>query len=198
MARTQVKGQQVEDGSIEKVDLCIDKPGASVITRVLPGNGIALSSTGIDEGTGDVTINVVPNSTSTVQQYVHTQDTLSDTWVITHNLGTYPEVMLIDIDGHRTYGELHYISGLVIEVRFTTAQIGLAALTAVIGTQEGHTQTTNSDTWTIEHNLGRYPDIIIFDSSMDNIRVYGDIKYPTINSVIITFTLPMTGEAHFI
>lgn len=44
------------DGTIKRVDLDATTAGEAVIRRVLPGAGITLSSTGPDEGTGDVTI----------------------------------------------------------------------------------------------------------------------------------------------
>ncbi len=58
MARTQFKGSQVGDGTVERNDLNASTPGQAVIRRLLAGTGVTLDSTGPDSGTGDVTINV--------------------------------------------------------------------------------------------------------------------------------------------
>ena len=59
MARTQLTGQQVGDGTVQRVDLDSTTAGNAVIKKVIAGTGITLSSTGVDAGTGDVTINAV-------------------------------------------------------------------------------------------------------------------------------------------
>lgn len=65
MARTQVVGSQVADGSIQRTDLDSVTAGQAVIKRVLPGTNIAFNSTGVDAGTGDVTINALLNQVFT-------------------------------------------------------------------------------------------------------------------------------------
>jgi hypothetical protein len=61
MARTQVNAAQILNGTIQKEDLNTNTPGKAVITNLIAGNGISLSSSGVDQGTGSVTINVVRN-----------------------------------------------------------------------------------------------------------------------------------------
>jgi hypothetical protein len=56
MATTNVRGGQVKDGSIQRADLDVSTVGSAVIAKLIQGAGIALSSTGGDAGTGDVTI----------------------------------------------------------------------------------------------------------------------------------------------
>ncbi|GAB3517712.1 beta strand repeat-containing protein [Emticicia fontis] len=57
MARTNVKGTQVLDGSVGRVDLNTTTSGNAVITRLIAGNGFAITNdTGADSGTGDVTV----------------------------------------------------------------------------------------------------------------------------------------------
>ena len=57
MARTQVDGDQVLDGSIQKKDLDITTSGQSVITQVEVAGGLEIvSHTGVDSGTGVVTL----------------------------------------------------------------------------------------------------------------------------------------------
>lgn len=56
MGATSIKGTRVKDGSIQRVDLNTSTSGQAVITKVIAGPGVALSSTGVDPGTGDVTL----------------------------------------------------------------------------------------------------------------------------------------------
>ena len=56
MARTQITGQQVGDGTVQRADLDVSTAGSAVIRKVLAGTGVSLVSTGPDSGTGDVTI----------------------------------------------------------------------------------------------------------------------------------------------
>lgn len=56
MAITRVTDEQIKDEGVTRADLNVSTPGQAVITKVVAGQGISLSSTGIDAGTGDVTI----------------------------------------------------------------------------------------------------------------------------------------------
>lgn len=58
MGRTFLTGGQVKDGSVQKVDLDTTTTGQAVITKVIAGTNINISSTGVDAGTGDVTVNL--------------------------------------------------------------------------------------------------------------------------------------------
>jgi hypothetical protein len=58
MSATQLRGAQVLDGSIQRLDLDTSTVGKAVIAKAIQGTGIAITSTGGDAGTGDVTINV--------------------------------------------------------------------------------------------------------------------------------------------
>jgi len=55
-------------------------------------------------------------------------------------------------------------------------------------------QNTASNVWTIEHNLGKFPSVVAFDSS-DN-SIIGEVDYQNNNSLTITFTAPLTGTAY--
>jgi hypothetical protein len=61
MAKTQVRGPQILDGSVQRADLddgiASGITGVAVVRKIVQGTGITLSSTGFDSGTGDVTIN---------------------------------------------------------------------------------------------------------------------------------------------
>jgi hypothetical protein len=68
MARTEVRSGQIKDGDVRREDLDTTTSGQAVITKLIAGSGITIdSSTGIDSGTGDVTISsslpVISNNT---------------------------------------------------------------------------------------------------------------------------------------
>lgn len=58
MAITQIPGKQIGAQQVKRADLNTTTPGKAVITRLIAGNGITLTATGADSGTGDVTISV--------------------------------------------------------------------------------------------------------------------------------------------
>jgi hypothetical protein len=67
MPRSGIRGSQIIDGTVQSIDienesiwkedLNTTSTGKAVITRVLPGDDISIDYTGVDEGTGEVTIN---------------------------------------------------------------------------------------------------------------------------------------------
>ena len=63
MALTQVRGGQVQDGSIQRVDLDVSTVGQAVIRKLIAGGGLSLSYDGADAGTGDVTVSA-PNASN--------------------------------------------------------------------------------------------------------------------------------------
>lgn len=56
------------------------------------------------------------------------------------------------------------------------------------------TQGVPSSTWTIEHNLGKYPSVLVEDSANDEVE--GDIKYTDANNLVITFSAAFSGIAY--
>jgi hypothetical protein len=60
MARTQLTGQQVSDGSVQRSDLDSTTAGQAVIKKIIAGAGISITFTGTDSGTGDVTVTATP------------------------------------------------------------------------------------------------------------------------------------------
>lgn len=57
-----------------------------------------------------------------------------------------------------------------------------------------HTQGTASNTWTINHNLGKYPSVMVSDSA--GTIVIGEVKYVTINQIIVYFSGTFSGKAY--
>lgn len=58
-----------------------------------------------------------------------------------------------------------------------------------------HVQTGAASVWTVAHNLGKYPSVMVSDSG-GNV-VIGDLDYTDSNNVIITFTATFSGYAYF-
>lgn len=56
MSKTQITGSQIFDGGIGREDLNTATSGKALITKLKAGAGMAISSTGADSGTGDVTL----------------------------------------------------------------------------------------------------------------------------------------------
>lgn len=57
-----------------------------------------------------------------------------------------------------------------------------------------HTQGIASDTWSVNHNLGKYPSVSIVDSSGNS--VIGEIQYTSVNALTIKFIGAFTGYAY--
>lgn len=55
-------------------------------------------------------------------------------------------------------------------------------------------QTFASDTWTITHNLGRYPSVTVVDSAGS--VVVGDVQYISKDRIILTFQGAFSGTAY--
>ena len=63
MTRTQITGQQVKNSSVQRDDLDSVTVGQAVTKKLIAGSNVTFSSTGVDAGTGDVTINAVLSGT---------------------------------------------------------------------------------------------------------------------------------------
>jgi len=57
MPRTQIPSEQIDDQGVTRVDLNTDTAGSAVITKIVAGTNITITETGVDTGTGDVTVN---------------------------------------------------------------------------------------------------------------------------------------------
>jgi hypothetical protein len=56
-----------------------------------------------------------------------------------------------------------------------------------------HTQSTNSDSWLINHNLNAYPQIQLF--SLGWIKIYADEQHLSLNTTQVSFSYPAVGYA---
>lgn len=57
-----------------------------------------------------------------------------------------------------------------------------------------HDQTISSNSWVINHALGKYPSVIVQDNSGNT--VFGDIVYTSISSITLNFTVAFAGKAY--
>lgn len=58
------------------------------------------------------------------------------------------------------------------------------------------TQVSPQDTWTVNHDLGVYPSVVIRDAS--GVVVNADIRYTSTLQLIITFASPFAGSCRCI
>lgn len=56
-----------------------------------------------------------------------------------------------------------------------------------------YVQGTAALTWTIDHNLNRYPQVTTLDST--GAQISGTVTWPTLNRVVITFSPAVAGKA---
>ena len=57
-----------------------------------------------------------------------------------------------------------------------------------------HNQTSSLSTWSITHNLGKFPSVTVVDSA--NTVVVGEIEMININEIEITFSAGFSGKAY--
>ena len=57
-----------------------------------------------------------------------------------------------------------------------------------------HNQTAPASTWTVVHNLNKYPAVSVVDSAYQ--EVIGEVEYLTPNTLEVRFTAPFSGQAY--
>lgn len=143
--------------------------------------------------------------TREITMHMHSQNTTSDTWTINHNLNTTGVIVQIfnDLDEVILPDVITIPSETQVVVTFAGSTTGRAVL--MTGSLEGnekpvyafeHYETTPSNTWVINHGLGREPIIRIF---VGNQEVQpASITFNTLNQVTVTFSTAYTGIARLI
>jgi len=58
-----------------------------------------------------------------------------------------------------------------------------------------HTQGSPSSSWSVTHNMNKYPSVTVIDSSSNEVE--GEVTYNSLNSVTITFSGSFSGTAYF-
>ncbi len=117
MAATLIRGKQVLDEGIQRSDLNVTTAGEAVIRKAIAGAGITLTSTGVDAGTGDVTISAKSFGAVTLtNNTVATTETIVARWSIAANaLASGDNLDLI------LAGQVSSTATLTFRVRFGTA-----------------------------------------------------------------------------
>jgi hypothetical protein len=98
-----------------------------------PPNNLSIGTVTVGEASASIT-GVSPNQVLNLvypaaTRHVHTQGTASTTWSITHALGGYPSVSIVDSAKTVVVGEVTYVSTTQVVVNFTSAFSGYAYLT---------------------------------------------------------------------
>lgn len=80
-------------------------------------------------------------------------------------------------------------SGSKVEI-----DLDIAYIKAQVREHYVHEQQVASTTWTVNHNMDKYPSVNIVDSAND--EVTGEVKYNSLNQITITFTAAFSGKAY--
>ena len=98
-----------------------------------PANSLTIGTVTTGEASASIT-GTPPNQVLNLvypvaARHVHTQGTAATTWTITHALGGYPSVSIVDSARTVVYGEINYPNTTQVVVNFSSAFSGYAYLT---------------------------------------------------------------------
>lgn len=117
MAATLLRGNQVLDGGIQRVDLDVTTAGQAVIRKAIAGIGLEITSTGVDAGTGDVTIGVRNFGSPTLtNNTVATTEIVVARWSVAANYLVAGDELILKLAG-----QVSSTATLTFRVRFGTA-----------------------------------------------------------------------------
>lgn len=120
MARTQQTGLQLLDESVGRVDLNSTTAGSAVIKKILAGLGLSLTSTGVDTGTGDVTLNLktgaIFGAATLTNNLVATTETVVASWAIPANRLVAGDNLDFSLNG-----QISSTASLAFKIHFGTA-----------------------------------------------------------------------------
>jgi hypothetical protein len=113
----------------EQQVISVHDPGVAGPPNVLTVGSVDIS----DNAQASVTItgvapNQVINFVLPSAAYVHSQISSASTWTITHNLGYFPSVTVVDSSNNVVVGDVTYISDNVVTVSFNATFGGKAYL----------------------------------------------------------------------
>lgn len=124
---TQKKNVSTVEAPVEQT-LEIHDPGVAGPPNVLSVGTVDVGPTAsvtITGGAPNQTLNFVLPQGGT---YIHNQAVSSSTWVITHNMGFFPSVSVVDSGGNMVIGDVTYISEDQISIYFSASFGGKAYL----------------------------------------------------------------------
>lgn len=93
-------------------------------------------------------------------------------------------------EGSTDYRDMHNkpsINGVELDGDKTSAELGIDRTYI-------HDQSTASDTWTIQHNLGKYPSVTVVDSA--GTICEGTVTYMDTNTIVCNFNGAFSGKAY--
>lgn len=128
-----------------EVDVNMLQSGTGVVTDPAPTFGDANFGVPNDQGQPEVDIDTLPGvpgqrgpqgpkgdkgdpGTTPTIAFTYTQNTVSSTWNITHNLGFRPNVATVDSAGTNIEGSISYTSANALVISFSIATSGTAYL----------------------------------------------------------------------
>ena len=104
----------------------VSDPGVAGPPNVLSVGTVTTGVTPTVTITGIAPIQTVNFVLPMAGQYIHTQSVSSSTWTITHGLGFFPAVSVIDSGGNTVIGDVSYISVNQVSITFSAAFGGKA------------------------------------------------------------------------
>ena len=143
--------------------------------------------------------------TNEINSYIHTEVSASSTWTVVHGLDTTsPIVQVYDANGQTMVipDAINIIDNNQVTIDLGAVMAGRAVVMLGVFSGDGldrpvssyeHTQTVLSDTWTINHDLGYYPEVRVFTGEVEILP--DSITHPDLFTTIITFTEAKTGIA---
>lgn len=197
MARTNVRGSQINDGSVQRVDLDTTTTGQAVIRKVIAGTGISISQTGVDSGTGDVTVGlsvpvVIANGGTGQTTRQAAINSLTDA-----SLASSGHVLTRDGSGNAIFSAIPYPvtsvfgrTGAVVAQSgdYTNAQVGLGNVT-----NDAQLKRAANDFNSFSSKATPVGgDILLVEDSADS----GNKKYITLNSISHTLLTNIGTNTH--
>lgn len=157
MARTNLPGRQITDATVQRQDLDTTTAGQAVVRRLIQGTGISFSSTGVDSGTGDVTINATTGGSSGWATPVTATGTAVSQNIALPESGLTPKDVYVFVNGVRWQTNEYTIVGSTLSM--TTNAVG----DSIEIIKPAGSQGVKGDTGTF--NDGTYGDITISSSA---------------------------------
>lgn len=145
---------------------------------------------------------------NTISYYVHSQGTAATTWTVDHSLGFGTvNVQVFDEDNMVVIPDIEILDNDTVEITFLSPTAGRAVIVAgepAVGGQPAvapafgylHEETIAATTWVVNHGLGYYPIVHVFDSTGTEVlpTIVHDTKFKT----TITFGTATAGTARFL
>ena len=131
--------------------------------------------------------------------YIHIQSVPFTTWVISHDLGKFPSVTLVNDDNIEIEGNVKYESELRIVVTFTKPQSGKAFLNwgKTMTREYTFTNTTQKviNNYFDEQDFNKiYPSVTIVNTLGEIIE--GKVEYDDDKIITVTFSKPTSGTIY--